>query len=97
MPAFNAERHIGESIQSVLDQTLGDWELIVVDDESTDHYVQSSIRRPTAAIQSQVADLRCISVVREGRSLEGHGYVFFERIDETSRRYGSLSAAYFSD
>jgi glycosyltransferase involved in cell wall biosynthesis len=37
MPAFNAERHIGESIQSVLDQTLDDWELIVVDDGSTDH------------------------------------------------------------
>jgi teichuronic acid biosynthesis glycosyltransferase TuaG len=36
MPAFNAERHIPESIQTVLDQTVADWELIVVDDGSTD-------------------------------------------------------------
>jgi teichuronic acid biosynthesis glycosyltransferase TuaG len=36
MPAFNAERHIAESIQSVLDQTFADWELVVVDDGSTD-------------------------------------------------------------
>jgi glycosyltransferase involved in cell wall biosynthesis len=36
MPAFNAERHIAESIQTVLDQTFADWELIVVDDGSTD-------------------------------------------------------------
>ncbi len=37
MPAYNAERYIGEAIQSVLDQTLADWELIIVDDGSTDH------------------------------------------------------------
>lgn len=36
MPAFNAERHIAESIQTVLEQTFADWELIVVDDGSTD-------------------------------------------------------------
>lgn len=37
MPAYNAERYIGEAIQSVLAQTLADWELIIVDDGSTDH------------------------------------------------------------
>ena len=36
MPAFNADRHIAESIHSVISQTLSDWELIVVDDGSTD-------------------------------------------------------------
>lgn len=36
MPAYNAERYIGEAIESVLAQTLTDWELIVVDDGSTD-------------------------------------------------------------
>lgn len=37
MPAYNAARFIGEAIRSVQVQTLPDWELIIVDDGSTDH------------------------------------------------------------
>lgn len=36
MPAYNASDYIAEAIESVLDQTYADWELIVVDDCSTD-------------------------------------------------------------
>ncbi|TYC58050.1 glycosyltransferase family 2 protein [Marinobacter sp. BW6] len=36
MPAFNASQYIGATIDSVLRQTAPDWELIVVDDCSTD-------------------------------------------------------------
>lgn len=36
MPAYNAERYIRESIESVLAQTYSDWELIIVDDCSHD-------------------------------------------------------------
>lgn len=36
MPSYNSERHIAESIRSVQSQTLGDWELLVSDDCSTD-------------------------------------------------------------
>lgn len=36
MPAYNAERYIAEAIQSVLSQSTPQWELLVVDDRSTD-------------------------------------------------------------
>jgi teichuronic acid biosynthesis glycosyltransferase TuaG len=32
MPAYNAERFVGETIESGLAQTLPSWELLVVDD-----------------------------------------------------------------
>ncbi len=36
MPAYNAQTHIAEAINSVIAQTLGTWELLVQDDDSGD-------------------------------------------------------------
>jgi len=36
LPVFNCERYIGEAIKSILDQTFQAFELLVIDDESTD-------------------------------------------------------------
>lgn len=35
-PSYNAEKYIHETIQSVIDQTYSHWEMIIVDDLSTD-------------------------------------------------------------
>lgn len=37
MPSYNTARYIAESIKSVQDQTYTDWELLIVDDCSTDN------------------------------------------------------------
>ena len=39
IPVFNAQKYIEETILSVIGQTYSNWELIVVDDCSTDHSV----------------------------------------------------------
>lgn len=36
IPAYNAERYIGRTLRSALDQTYGNTEIIVIDDGSTD-------------------------------------------------------------
>ncbi len=56
MPAYNAELYIGEAIDSVLAQSYPDWELVVVDDGSTDG---------TAQIVSRYQDSRIKLVSQE--------------------------------
>jgi len=40
MPAYNAERYLAQSVESVLAQTLRDFEFVIVDDGSTDRTPQ---------------------------------------------------------
>ena len=53
MPAYNASAYIAEAIQSVLNQTWTNWELIIVDDGSTDDTLQiaQSFARKDSRIQ----------------------------------------------
>ena len=37
IPTYNGEKFIGRAIESVLNQTFKDFELIIVDDGSTDN------------------------------------------------------------
>lgn len=62
MPAYNAEAFVGRAIESVLNQTCSNWELLVLDDASTDS---------TAVIVNSFQDQR-IKVYSNG---ENQGYL----------------------
>ncbi len=49
MPAHNSERYISESIESIISQTYPNWELIIIDDASTDN---------TASVVKEIEDNR---------------------------------------
>lgn len=59
IPVFNGERFIGEAIKSVLGQSVGDLECIVVDDGSTDG---------TRELLSQIPGIRVIEQANRGVS-----------------------------
>lgn len=41
-PCYNAERFLAETIESVLRQSLGDWDMVIVDDGSTDSSAETA-------------------------------------------------------
>lgn len=49
LPSYNAERFIGDAIRSIIEQSLDNWELIVVDDASSDD---------TCGVVNSFSDLR---------------------------------------
>ena len=85
VPVYNAEKHLRECIDSVLAQTFADWELILVDDGSTDS--SNKTCREYAAKDSRI---RLIEKVNGGLSsarnaaldIAGGEYVFFLDADD---------------
>jgi teichuronic acid biosynthesis glycosyltransferase TuaG len=55
IPAYNAEKYLDETIKSILAQTYSNWELIVVDDGSTDG--TASLAKKYAAQDKRIAYL----------------------------------------
>jgi len=58
MPAYNAERFIERAVESILAQSFSEWELVIVDDGSSDR---------TAEVISQLCDER-ISLIRQNNA-----------------------------
>lgn len=70
MPCYNAAKYLSVSVQSVIDQELKDWELIIVNDGSTDE-------SETIALQMAYSDRRLRVVSKENGgyvSARIHGY-----------------------
>ena len=84
VPAYNAELYVSETIQSVLEQTFCNWELIVINDGSSDntHEIIASFDDERIRLVDQ--DNRGVSVARnEGLSRAQGKYITFLDADDT--------------
>lgn len=91
IPVYNAEKWLNRCIDSVLAQTLSDWELILIDDGSTDN-------SPTICDQAASSDerIRVIHQENQGASLarrngiaeaKGEYISFVDSDDQIERNY----------
>ena len=85
MPAYNAGKYIAESIQSVIDQTYSDWELLVVNDGSTDNTVEvvEGFSDPRVRLLNNPENLRLIKTLNRG--LEEARGEYVARLDADDR------------
>jgi len=87
MPAFNAEQTLGESIASVIRQSYEDWELIIVDDKSTDNTYCTATAAASADKRIKVVKLSQNSGVAKARNhameLATGRYIAFLDSDDT--------------
>lgn len=97
IPAYNVESYIEETILSVKNQTLSNWELIVVDDGSTDN-TYSVICKAVESIQQNVTILqqenRGQSAARNAGMEKASGvYIYFLDSDDRLTK-NALSVLY---
>jgi teichuronic acid biosynthesis glycosyltransferase TuaG len=87
MPAFNAERFIRESIESALAQTLGDIEVLVADDASTDRtraIVEELVRRDSR-VRLLSAERNSGPAAARNRAIEAAGGRYVSFLDSDDR------------
>lgn len=85
MPSWNAEKYISQSIQSVIDQTYQNWELIIVDDcsaDRTDEVVQPYLSDPRIKYLKNEKNLgAALARNRALREAEGEWIAFLDADD----------------
>lgn len=79
VPVYNCEAFVGETIQSVIDQSFTDWELIIIDDCSTDKSME--------VIQNSIANIKQAVTLLSNESNLGAARSRNRAIELASGRY----------
>ncbi len=85
MPVYNGEKYIGKSIASVIEQTYENWELIIVDDASTDgtaNIISSFSDKRIHYIRLQHNADQLNALLEAGKRASGQ-YIMFLHSDDT--------------
>ena len=88
MAAFNTRAHIGVAIDSILNQSVSDWELVVIDDGSTDDTadVARQFKDPRIRILTQTNQGPSAARNRGIRESKGDMIMFFDSDDRLRSR-----------
>jgi tetratricopeptide (TPR) repeat protein len=70
IPAYNQSRYLSQAVQSVLDQSMADWETVIIDDGSTDD---------TRSVALSFNDPRIRYIYQENRGLRRHAHRYLLR------------------
>lgn len=84
MPSYNTEKYIADSIKSVQDQTYSNWELIIVDDcstDGTDKVVESIQDQRIRYIKNETNSGAAFSRNRALREAKGRWIAFLDSDD----------------
>lgn len=87
MPAYNAERYVAEAVRSILAQTWRDFELLVIDDGSTDGTLKAlqALDDPRLRIERNPGNLGLIATLNRGLELARGRYVARMDADDVAR------------
>ena len=88
MSVYNGERHVQEAVESILNQTLADFEFIIVDDGSTDATWQiltaCAARDPRIVLLRNEENIGLTKSLNKGLALAGGKYIARQDADEVS-------------
>lgn len=86
MPAYNAEPYIAEAIGSILDQTFTDFELIIVDDGSTDSTpgIVAAFSDPRIRCERNEKNLGIVGALNRALALARGAYIARMDADDVS-------------
>lgn len=87
VPAYNASEFMAECIESILCQTIKDWELILIDDGSTDNTSeiaeQYSSLNPSKIRVARTANIGVSAARNLGIEMASGRYIAFSDADDT--------------
>lgn len=83
MPLYNAEKYVGEAIESVINQTYTNWELIIVNDGSTDNSLEVALKYQSESVKVFTQENKGASAARNYGLKEAKGeYIQFLDADD---------------
>lgn len=86
LPVYNAEKHVAEAVQSILDQTYKNFELILIDDCSTDKSFETlqSFKDPRIKLHRNEKNQKLIYTLNKAIQLSSGEYIARMDADDIS-------------